>query len=281
MNSVATATGAAAAFLGAIFMLVPRWLFGADDTGAAAIIFIVAVPVAIALLAVGALPAAHARARTTARGRSTARWSTRWPPAGCTVPARCSACRRWPPRCPGWPRTAMVFGINTLLVLVIVRHTDTQAVAGLGTAVLFVAATGIGSVPGHRRAPRRPSAGGAATRTANGALAFAAVIQLAGAGLQLPMMVVCGFLLGAAGQVVKLCADTAMQIDVDDALRGHVFTVQDSLFWMSFIVAIAVAATVIPADGHAPGAGPRRRRRSTWSGWPCTPPSAAARQPPG
>jgi hypothetical protein len=52
--------------------------------------------------------------------------------------------------------------------------------------------------------------------------------------------------------VVKLCADTAMQIDVDDALRGHVFTVQDSLFWMSFIIAIALAATVIPPNGDEP-----------------------------
>ena len=60
-------------------------------------------------------------------------------------------------------------------------------------------------------------------------------------------MLVCGFLLGAAGQVVKLCADSAMQIDVDDALRGHVFTVQDSLFWVSFIAAITVCAAVIPA----------------------------------
>ena len=50
MNSVATATGGVAAFLGAAFMLVPRWLFGADDTGAAAIIFIVVLPVSIALL---------------------------------------------------------------------------------------------------------------------------------------------------------------------------------------------------------------------------------------
>jgi hypothetical protein len=63
---------------------------------------------------------------------------------------------------------------------------------------------------------------------------------------------VCGFLLGAAGQIVKLCADTAIQMDVDDALRGHVFTVQDSLFWISFIGAIAFAAAVIPPDGHAP-----------------------------
>ena len=67
------------------------------------------------------------------------------------------------------------------------------------------------------------------------------------------MMVLCGFLLGAAGQVVKLCADTAMQIDVDDALRGHVFTVQDALFWMSFVVALTAAAAVIPADGRSPG----------------------------
>jgi hypothetical protein len=65
-------------------------------------------------------------------------------------------------------------------------------------------------------------------------------------------MVLGGFLLGAAGQMVKLCADSAMQLDVDDALRGHVFTVQDSIFWVSFIGASAVAATVIPADGHEP-----------------------------
>jgi hypothetical protein len=88
--------------------------------------------------------------------------------------------------------------------------------------------------------------------TANGALALAALIQLAASGLQLPMMIVCGFLLGVAGQVVKLCVDSAMQLDVDDALRGHVFTVQDSLFWVSFIAAITVAASVIPADGHEP-----------------------------
>jgi hypothetical protein len=43
-----------------------------------------------------------------------------------------------------------------------------------------------------------------------------------------------------------------MQLDVDDALRGHVFAVQDSLFWMAFILAITLAASVIPPDGHEP-----------------------------
>ena len=146
----------------------------------------------------------------------------------------------------------MVFGINTLLVLVMVRHSDTQSVAGLGTAALFLGAGGIGAVPGDGDHPeRRRSVGPLPHRQR--ALLLAALIQLGGAGLQLPMMVLCGFLLGAAGQVVKLCADTAMQIDVDDALRGHVFAVQDALFWISFVVAITAAAAVIPADGRSPG----------------------------
>jgi len=52
--------------------------------------------------------------------------------------------------------------------------------------------------------------------------------------------------------MIKLCADSAMQMDVDDALRGHVFAVQDALFWVAYIVSITVAATLIPDDGHAP-----------------------------
>ena len=87
--------------------------------------------------------------------------------------------------------------------------------------------------------------------TANVALLCAALVQLAGATLDLRVMVLCGFFLGLAGQTVKLCADSAMQIDVDDALRGHVFAVQDALFWMAFIVAITAAAAVMPPDGHS------------------------------
>jgi hypothetical protein len=144
----------------------------------------------------------------------------------------------------------IVFGINTLLVLVLVRHSDVRDVAGLGTVVLFVAATGLGAFAATFLTPPAVLRWGRFA-TANGALALAAAFQLGAAGLQLPLMTLCGFLLGTTGQVIKLCADSAMQLDVDDALRGHVFTVQDSLFWVSFIGAIAVAAAVMPADGHA------------------------------
>lgn len=250
MNSVAAATGAVSAFLGANFMLVPRWLFGADDAGAAAIMLIVAVPVATALwlawrFAPGVLgPDDSSRA---VHGSAVYAVATGWVHGVrtvATVPTVAATLT-------GLAAHRMVFGINSLLVLVMVRHSDTHQVAGLGAAVLFVAATGAGA---FLAAPVTPMAVRRWGRyaTANGALLSAVLVQLAGSGLRLPVMVACGFLLGLAGQVVKLCADNAMQLDVDDALRGHVFTVQDALFWMSFISAIALASTVIPPDGREP-----------------------------
>ncbi len=250
MNSVATLIGAAAASLGAGFMLLSRWVFGPDDTGAATIILIVALPVAAALLLSVRFPphilGPHESKRAI-HGSVVYAVATGWLHGARTVVAVPSVAATLS----GLAAHRMVFGINTLLVLVMVRHTDTEDVAGIGTAALFLASPLLGGflatalLPGMVRRWGRYA-------TPNGALAFAAVVQLCGAGLHLPVMVLCAFFLGAAGQVVKLCADTAMQIDVDDALRGHVFTVQDALFWMSFIVAITLAATVIPADGHLP-----------------------------
>jgi MFS family permease len=250
MNSVATATGMVAAFLGAIFMLLPRWLFGADDTGAAAIILIVAVPVGLALWLSWRFPPHMLGPDDSVRaihGSVAYAVATGWVHGVrtvATVPTVASTLV-------GLAAHRMVLGINTLLVLVIVRHTDTQEVAGFGSAALFGVCVGVGAFLAAVVMPAAVARWGRFA-TANGALAAAAVVQLAGSGLQLPMMMACGFLLGLAGQVVKLCADSAMQLDVDDALRGHVFAVQDSLFWVSFIAAMALAASVIPADGHQP-----------------------------
>ena len=250
MNSVATATGGAAAFLGANFMLLPRWAFGAGDTGAAAIIFIVTVPVAVALLlAVRFHPdvlGPHESKRAI-HGSVAYAVATGWLHGARTVLSVPTVAATLA----GMAAHRMVFGINTLLVLVMVRHTVTKDVAGLAATVLFVGAAGMGLFVATALTPSLVRRWGRYAAP-NGALAFAAVVQLCGSGLQLPVMVLCSFVLGAAGQVVKLSADTAIQIDVDDALRGHVFTVQDSLFWISFIIAVALAATVIPADGYEP-----------------------------
>lgn len=86
-----------------------------------------------------------------------------------------------------------------------------------------------------------------------GALALAAAAQ-AGLGLPmvLPTIIVAAFLLTAAGQVIKLCVDSAAQQDVGDETRGRVFALYDTLFNITQVVAVSVAAAVVPKDGHAP-----------------------------
>lgn len=247
MNSVATATGATATFLGANFMLLPRWLVGSGDSAAATVIFLVTIPVAVALALSVRFPR-HVLGpdRVKAHGSVFSAVANGWADGVRTVAETPSVAATLS----GLAAHRMVFGINSLLVLVIVRHTGAEGFAGLGTAVVFVAATGIGSFLANVLAPPAVRRWGRYA-TANVALLCAALIQLAGATLNLAVMVLCGFFLGLAGQMVKLCADTAMQIDVDDGLRGHVFAVQDSLFWMAFIIAVTAAAAVIPPDGRS------------------------------
>ncbi|MGW0160272.1 MFS transporter [Mycobacterium sp. NPDC003323] len=251
MNSVATATGALAAFLGAFFMLVPRWLLGADDIGGSVVILLAAVAVAVALL-LSVRFAPHVLGPDDSvravHGSVAYAVSTGWVHGARTVAAVPSVAATLS----GLAAHRMAFGINTLLVLVMVRHSGDQEVAGLGlgTAAVFVAATGAGSFLATLATPAVIGRWGR-FRAANGALLLAAVVQLFAAWLYLPLMLGCGFLVGAAGQLVKLCADSAMQMDVDDALRGHVFTVQDALFWLAFVGAIAAAAAVIPTDGRS------------------------------
>lgn len=250
MNSVSIATGAVAAFAGANFMLVPRWLIGGDDAAAAAIMCLVLIPVAIAL-ALSLRFAPHAlgpdHTKRAIGGPVFYAVISGWLHGIRTVRTRPTVAAT----ISGLVAHRMAFGVNTLVVLVLVRHVDAEGVAGLGATTLFVASSGTGSLLATVSTPPAVRRWGRYA-TANGALTTAAVIQTAAAVLYLPVLMICGFLLGAAGQTVKLCADSAMQIDVDDALRGHVFAVQDSLFWVSFIVAVTAAAAVVPADGHAP-----------------------------
>jgi hypothetical protein len=42
-----------------------------------------------------------------------------------------------------------------------------------------------------------------------------------------------------------------MQIDIDDARRGQVFALQDTVFNITFVLAIAAAALIIPDDGRS------------------------------
>nr|WP_232328051.1 MFS transporter [Kibdelosporangium sp. MJ126-NF4]CTQ93914.1 hypothetical protein [Kibdelosporangium sp. MJ126-NF4] len=78
---------------------------------------------------------------------------------------------------------------------------------------------------------------------------------MAGLGLPmtLPTMLGAAFLLFGAGQVMKLCVDAVIQADIGDESRGRVFSLYDTIFNVTQVAAISVAAAVIPANGHSHG----------------------------
>ena len=234
-------------------MFLPRVLFGANNTGSAVVIFLVVVPVALALFLALRFSPHVLGPDDTARaihGSVFYAVASGWLHGARTVatsPTVAATLTRTG-RAPHGPGHQHPAGVGARPPI---RYVCASRSPGSARSRWSSAATGAGAFLATIATPAAVRRWGRAA-SANGALGCAALIQLCGAGLQLPVMVVCGFFLGAAGQVVKLCADSAMQIDVDDALRGHVFAVQDALYWVSFVGAVAAAATVVPTDGQAP-----------------------------
>lgn len=83
-------------------------------------------------------------------------------------------------------------------------------------------------------------------------LGLAAVIQLfPGAIYTEPALLVGSFILGLASQGIKICVDTLVQVSVDDAFRGRVFSLYDVIFNVAFVAAASVAAVILPEDGKS------------------------------
>ncbi|TMR10364.1 MFS transporter [Nonomuraea turkmeniaca] len=62
---------------------------------------------------------------------------------------------------------------------------------------------------------------------------------------------IAGFVLGVAGQSVKICADTTVQRDVEDIYLGRAFSIYDMLFNGMYVLAAALSAVILPANGKS------------------------------
>jgi MFS family permease len=251
-NTLAVTAGAAVAALGGASAIGMRELLGADDTGSA---ITTAAAVTGSLLA-AALAARFRRGalgpdRTDSHQRTTvtvlrgfadgARATIATPSVAASFLAL--AAHR------------LSFGITTLLTLLLFRYafTDTgpfrAGLAGLGQAVVLAAAglaTAALLTPWMVHRWGRP-------RTVRVALVVATVTQLALAALlSMPAVLVAAFLLGAGGQIVKLCTDAAVQGEAGDEVLGRVFALYDIVFNVGYVIAVTSAALLSPPDGRAP-----------------------------
>ncbi|MFD9889600.1 MFS transporter [Amycolatopsis sp. NPDC059027] len=91
-------------------------------------------------------------------------------------------------------------------------------------------------------------------RVVLGALVLAALAQSAlGLPMLLPTALLASFVITGAGQVLKLCVDSSIQIDVADEARGRVFALYDTLFNITQVAAVTLTALFVPDDGRSPG----------------------------
>ncbi|MCT2586507.1 MFS transporter [Actinophytocola sp. S1-96] len=147
------------------------------------------------------------------------------------------------------------FGISLLLTVLLMRFSFDDfgpieaglpglgVLLGFGAAGIFVA--GVTTARLVTRIGRK--------RAVLASLATAAVAQLGlGLPMVMPTVLIAAFVIAYAGQVVKLCVDAAVQRDIGDETRGRVFALYDMLFNITQVLAVGVAAAVIPADGRSP-----------------------------
>ena len=147
------------------------------------------------------------------------------------------------------------YGISLLISVLLMRNyfTDDGVFrAGLPGLGQLVACAGAGIlVAGLVTARLIRSIG--RVRTVLGALLLAAVTQAAlGLPMLLPLALIASFLVMGTGQVLKLCVDSSVQLDVADEARGRVFALYDTLFNITQVVAVAIAAVFVKDNGYSP-----------------------------
>lgn len=262
-NSVLATAGSGCAAAGAAVAVTVIGTIGAGDTASAAAVAIGAVgSVAGVLLAAGFAPRAlgpnSVRAGTVGAVRAIASGlrtgaAAVWDSVAVTTAMLGIGAHR------------IVFGANTLIMVLVLREAPAGSSAvdsGLVGFGVAITATAAGMLVAALLAPLLiPRLG--RPRTVVTGLVVATAVQLClvaptaladserAADRAHQLLLVAAFLFGLAGQTIKLTGDASMQIDIDDARRGEVFALQDTVFNIAFVLAVAVTALVIPADGRS------------------------------
>ena len=145
------------------------------------------------------------------------------------------------------------YGITTITALLLYRNYfyPGRVEAGLGGLALVFLASGVGFFVAAVITPAAAARMRKQTWMVT-LLVVASVVEIVlGTPFREAPFVVAAFLLGVAAQGIKICVDTLVQENIDDAYRGRVFSFYDVLFNVSFVSAAAFAAAAVPENGKS------------------------------
>jgi Major Facilitator Superfamily len=250
-NALSTTSGAVATVAGGGAALLLLQLSGSGDAGYAATALASAVPYLAASAVVAGFGRAYLGPDHMARfARLSARAITRGMVAG--------ARHAWrhPPAAAALLAISLhrlCYGVLTLMTLLLYRNTfpaqGTVFPGGLVGLAEVVGAGALGTLLAAVVTPwvvRRIGKKQWITWLLGGG----GVVQLVlGLPFAPPTIVAASLVLGFVAQGVKICVDTTLQESIDDDFRGRVFSVYDTLFNVTFVVALLIGAFVLPPSG--------------------------------
>ena len=252
-NAIGTTLGAAVAAVGGGCAIALRAVIGAGDTGSAW----VTASAALGSLVAAAVAAGFSRGRLGPDEHDEPADTVRAVARGLADGVRAVvAVRSVAAGMVALAAHRLSFGVATLVTLLLYRYgfsSDGVLSAGLAGVGQAVAAGAAGVVLAAILTPVLVARFGRRC-TVRGALVTAALMTVAlGASMLPATTLAAAFGLAGAGQVVKLSLDATVQQDIGDETRGRVFALYDTVFNVGYVMAVALAATVVPADGRAPG----------------------------
>ncbi|MGW5681530.1 MFS transporter [Nonomuraea sp. NPDC003754] len=252
-NAVTPTSGTVVTFVGAGFGIVLRWVFGAGPGGTALLLVTSGVVFGLSALI----------ARTMHRSllgpsydpdRPQAREALRNVVSGLVDGARHLIHHRAAAAAMGAMAThRFMYGMATAMGIILYRYyfTDGDADAALSGISIVLVTSGFGYFLAVVVTPwateRMPIERWVPTMLVTaGVLSAILIIPFQPWGLWIG-----GFVLGVTGQSVKICADTSVQRDVEDAYLGRAFSIYDMLFNGMYVLAAALSAAILPANGKS------------------------------
>ncbi|AEH11781.1 major facilitator superfamily MFS_1 [Candidatus Protofrankia datiscae] len=144
------------------------------------------------------------------------------------------------------------YGLTTVMAILLYRNYFTGADGGLGGLALLVTASGAGTVAAALVTPR-------VTRLVSKQVWISLVLLAAGIieialclPFSSPLLIAGSVPIGFATQASKICVDTIVQEQTEDAYRGRAFSLYDLLFNVAYVAAAALAAITLPPTGRSP-----------------------------
>jgi MFS family permease len=257
-NALSTTSGGVSTVVGGGVAILVMQVTGAGNPGYAALALTAAVPYLAAAAVVSGFSRTHLGPDHMPSDRMSARDSARDTVLGMVAGMRHVAAR---PRATAALLAISVhrlcYGVFTLMTLLLYRNTFDSGggplfpggIVGLGEVV---AAAALGTVLAAAVTPPVVRRIGTA-RWIPLLLVSGGLAQLAlGLAFVPPAVVGTGLLLGFVAQAVKICVDTTLQETIEDDFRGRVFSVYDTLFNVTFVLALVAGAFTLPPSGVSP-----------------------------